>query len=738
MLVEGSEMELIQNSICEFRVPNHARISLAFRYGIVVNSNRIEAFYRASVKSLDDGREEAKVDIDGVKVDVVLHKDTIVTALPKSKEFKTTNSRLIKQAFEAAHIIDPECLSLEDIVVWRTEYLDSKGTLSLSSLNKYLGQKANEQKNKPTTKQLQVKNLDNQNKTASVAPALLSSVVLERENWISIDDLFFMGIAERFWLSILESNGADDLPSLGLSSSDVQLIKRYLESSGLSEIEKLYKSGASEKLLKSFLVELDPEQKKCLQKVKNDGPYLIKGGAGTGKSLVGIYYILEQYKNRSSESLFDQDLPTYGVITYTNTLVSSNKALFDNLNGVDTGSDVSHSTLDKIAYSLLSKKTGGKLNLISTEGVSNWLVKIAKDSQNSEERLLFEKLGFQYIAEEIEDVVHGNNLTNLQEYKDQDRRGRKIAITQKDRSTIWTIHEALISICKQKRVLTFGMFRCSALAALIEDKDWPRFSALFVDEVQDMSKVSRLLCLNLVKNPKNLLLAADTAQAIYTIPPTWSKTHEIFDFRRRRPLKLEKSYRSTKEISEAIQPLVIDPGDEDDRSSFPKPTRSGPKPLWIDAALQDHVKVSCELIKKIVLDREGVTNFGQIAIIVREGARANEHVNYLEQNGIKATVVSKYNPINLEDDKVHIVTAHSSKGLSFPIVIVPYVANGVYPMAYHMDMAKDPEHKEKILEVEQRLLYVALSRSSAWLYMITDPSNCSPYTSKLNRAECWR
>jgi superfamily I DNA/RNA helicase len=431
-------------------------------------------------------------------------------------------------------------------------------------------------------------------------------------------------------------------------------------------------------------------------------------------------------------------MPTYGVITYTNTLVSSNKALFDNLNGGDPGSSVSHSTLDKIAYSILSKKIGGKLNLINTEGVSNWLVKIAKDSQNSEETLLFDKLGFQYIAEEVEEVVHGNNLTNLQEYKDQDRRGRKIAITQKDRSTIWTIHETLLSMCKQKRVLTFGMFRCLALTSLIKDKHWPRFSALFVDEVQDMGKVSRLLCLNLVKNPRNLLLAADTAQAIYTIPPTWRKTHEIFNFIRRKPLKLEKSYRSTKEISEAIKPLVIDPGDEDDQSNFPKPTRSGPKPQWVDAALQNHVEVSCELIKKITSDREGITNFGQIAIIVREGARANEHVKHLIKNGIKATVISKDHPINIEDDKVHIVTAHSSKGLSFPIVIVPHVANGVYPMAHHMNMAKDPEHREKILEGEQRLLYVALSRSSAWLYMITDPSDCSPYTLKLNRAECWR
>ena len=70
------------------------------------------------------------------------------------------------------------------------------------------------------------------------------------------------------------------------------------------------------------MIDLDPEQKKILNKIKNDGPYLIKGGAGTGKSIVGLYHIRDLIISRASESLFDDDAALYGVITYTNTLVA--------------------------------------------------------------------------------------------------------------------------------------------------------------------------------------------------------------------------------------------------------------------------------------------------------------------------------------------------------------------------------------------------------------------------------
>src|ERR1019366_1948356 len=95
-----------------------------------------------------------------------------------------------------------------------------------------------------------------------------------------------------------------------------------------SQVEKLYglspeqdAASIAQQPLSHFLIALDPEQKKALNKIKMDGPYLLKGSAGTGKSLVGLYHIRDLVQTRAGETLFDGSPGKCGIITYTNTLV---------------------------------------------------------------------------------------------------------------------------------------------------------------------------------------------------------------------------------------------------------------------------------------------------------------------------------------------------------------------------------------------------------------------------------
>jgi hypothetical protein len=126
------------------------------------------------------------------------------------------------------------------------------------------------------------------------------------------------------------------------------------------------------------------------------------------------------------------------------------------------------------------------------------------------ERNIVERLGLDYIADELEQVIHGNGLVSLSEYLEVSRSGRKYRLRDVERKTLWKVYEAFKLVCQQRNAQTFEEWRLLALNYLRSSSTYPRFTALFVDEAQDFSKVARQLCLELVKDPRHLLLAADS------------------------------------------------------------------------------------------------------------------------------------------------------------------------------------------------------------------------------------
>jgi superfamily I DNA/RNA helicase len=60
-----------------------------------------------------------------------------------------------------------------------------------------------------------------------------------------------------------------------------------------------------------------------------------------------------------------------------------------------------------------------------------------------------------------------------------------------------------------------------------------------------------------------------------------------------------------------------------------------------------------------------------------------------------------------------------------------------YPAKFVLDKARDEQQREQILENEQRLLYVALSRASHRLTMVADPDQPSPFLKLLDKIRMW-
>lgn len=569
-------------------------------------------------------------------------------------------------------------------------------------------------------------------------------VTVEVMDWVTEDDLFLLQVPATLWATILKAGSIEGLQNCTVDASIKAQIEDYWTHPQPTQIEKLYALSAGQGVdaiaqqpLSHFLVALDPEQKEALQKIKRDGPYLLKGSAGTGKSLIGLYHIRDLVMARAGESLFDNTGAMFGVITYTNTLVDAGRVLLESITPTTAHPGIRCSTLDKWANKLAKEFLGKAPNPISSEGMAKWIREDVVPGLSADTADLVERLGAEFIADEIEQVIFGNGLETLSDYLLQERQGRKRGLREVERRGVWTIYEALMRLFDKRHAHSFKQLHLLALKYLQENPDYPRFAVLFVDEAQDFSKVARQLCLALVGDPRNLLLAADTGQSIYTVPPSWIKTDPRLDFRRRKPIMLRRSYRATREIGQAIAPLRLDPGDEDDRSDNANPVFSGPRPRWIEAPLSNHGEVVCQAILELIRSSTNPINPGQIAVIVRNASGANQFISALGSKGIPAYQVEKKSPLRVSGTHVHIVTAHSSKGLGFPIVFVPEVHCGNYPSRRATEKSRDAQQQAQIEDNEQRLLYVALSRASHRLFMVVDSAMPSPFVKLLDRKAHW-
>lgn len=585
-----------------------------------------------------------------------------------------------------------------------------------------------------------------QTKPPARPPMVDVPVEVEMLDWICEDELFLLQIPQESWPAILEAGSIENLQRATLDSRLKVRIEDYWTNPKQTQVEKLYSLSPgqgvetiAQRPLSEFLIMLDPEQKLALSRIKDDGPYLLKGSAGTGKSLVGLYHIRDLIVMRAGESLYDTSAARFGVVTYTNTLVDANGTLLRAITPQSSHVGIHCTTLDKIAYDLARHALGAMPNALSTAGMARFLRERVDPTlkNGSAELLLLQRIGAEFVSEEIEQIIIGNGLTDLDEYLQVARRGRKRGLRREERQAIWKLYEALMPVLAKAKVQTFEQWRVLALEYLRKHPEHPRYSALFVDEAQDFSKVARQLFLELISDPRYLLMAADTGQSIYTTPPSWRQCDVRFNFQRRRPIQLSRGYRATWQIGQAIAGLRSDPGDEDDLSTNAAPVFSGPKPVWIDAEMSEHLSKVSELVGRLMRDGNNPVQAGLIAIIVREVGRASQYARELHAHGVACSVVEKGASLKVDQEHVHIITAHSSKGLGFPVVIVPDVSAHYYPPQHVINRTSDQEQREDILAMEQRLLYVALSRASHQLFMVADTTFPSPFIEKLDKEKHW-
>ena len=120
----------------KFTCPPHAKVGMAFRYGLEVAGDEVLAYFSGLDRGDSrDGRARVKLRIYGKKVSAVIERNILITVLPVKALFSSNEAKLINSAFDIIYTIDSNLFTLADIVEWRSKWIESQQSDSAQPLN---------------------------------------------------------------------------------------------------------------------------------------------------------------------------------------------------------------------------------------------------------------------------------------------------------------------------------------------------------------------------------------------------------------------------------------------------------------------------------------------------------------------------------------------------------------------------------------------------------------------------
>ncbi|HEU5226673.1 MAG TPA: UvrD-helicase domain-containing protein [Ktedonobacteraceae bacterium] len=480
----------------------------------------------------------------------------------------------------------------------------------------------------------------------------------------------------------------------------------------LSEVDDLlrYKEGE----LLAFLLRLSPEQERYVNWPLNaSGPTLVKGGPGTGKSTVALYRIrslLQQWSKTSHEA------PRILFTTYTNALIKSSEQLLQQLLGPDA-QYVTVQTADKLAHDILYRSDQPK-EIVGPDELHRILQQAIKETplegnllQCEAQRQTLEKMGGEYLLQEIISVIVARQTRSLADYLSIARTGRKLRLNATQRKLIWKIYERWHALMLATGKETWQQRRARAELLVKHCPLYTSYDAVVIDEAQDLDPSSLRMLLQLCKAPNRIFVTADANQSIYGSGFTWSDVHQSLKFQGRTSI-LHANYRSTREIGEAAQSYLT-AGALEPEIIERHYINNGPMPDVRSVQSSHHeAQLLASFFRKAM--RSLSLALGSCAVLCPSERSGKNIAAALVELGLQATYMSGQD-LNLSHPGIKVLTLNTSKGLEFPIVALAGFIVGNYPIIPYNASA---EERSEILFQARRTMFVGMTRAMRALLII--------------------
>lgn len=376
----------------------------------------------------------------------------------------------------------------------------------------------------------------------------------------------------------------------------------------------------------NYLLELNEVQKQAV--IYNSGPQLIIAGAGSGKTRVLTYKIVH---------LLNSDVKPSNILalTFTNKAAREMKERMSSLTDKKLVNRIWMGTF----HSIFSKILRIDGDLIGYP--SNYTIYDAEDTKKQIREIIKHlKLDTeQYPVNEIYGRISKakNNLVLPAAYQSNiEIQKQDIALKRPETSKIYALYQQR---CKKASAMDFDDL---LLNTNILIRDFPEilekyqnlFKHILVDEYQDTNYSQYLILKKLSNLHQNICVVGDDSQSIYAF--RGAKIENILNFKNDFPklkvFKLEKNYRSTKNIVNAANSLIE------------KNKKRIPKTIFTDNKIGEKVKVVEQLTdraeayfvaKKInKIKKENNFSFYDFAILYRTNAQSRAFEDALRRFSI--------------------------------------------------------------------------------------------------------
>lgn len=419
----------------------------------------------------------------------------------------------------------------------------------------------------------------------------------------------------------------------------------------------------------SWRLFLHPSQRRVVER-RTNGPTLLEGGPGTGKTIVAIH----RARFLAKEVFADDPRPVL-LTTFSRVLARQIGALYVQLCAQGTP-DVAGGA---VARSILSAAT----DILARADAPNSLVLQEALDSCWEEALVYDvaRRGRSFYEEERADVLDAQGVWTEAAYLRVVRKGRKGRLDRASKREVWRVLEAF-----EAALLRRGGGDAIALvreARLRLEAGMPSpYAAVICDEVQDAGPGDlRFLAALAPPGGDRLLLTGDPHQRIYRRAVSYKQCGIAIVGRSSR---LRLNYRTTEGIRRAsVAKLAVADDDTSGRS-----LRGGPEP-------EEVVSATLPELVELVAERAGE----HALVLASSNLRVGEIAAALAERGLPVV------RLGAEDDApsagVVVCTMHRAKGLEAPGVVV-----------VDADRVRDP-----------KLLYVAMTRARDWCVLATRSSD---------------
>ncbi len=456
---------------------------------------------------------------------------------------------------------------------------------------------------------------------------------------------------------------------------------------------------------------LHPDQRPLVSRHWS-GAARIRGAAGTGKTVIGLHRLAELARRYPD-----------GKVLFTansRSLAELLERRFHNLPMAP--SNVEFANIDRIAYKYDSWPPA-HFSLVD-QTFTAACKELAAGSP-------LERISQDYLKEEIERVIKGNDLQSLEDYLSVERIGRKRSLSQNLRKLVWELYELWSGKLSERNAVPFADKRIRARDAVQILAQAP-YRCVVVDEAQDITLVElqrvRALVAGAPENPvpkDGVLILDDPAQRIY--PGGYRLGWSGLDITGRAQV-LRKNYRNLPEVYRAAKRIrgseLVTMEHEDDKyildAELGFPDREDEKPILALVDRDGEYLYLCEKIRKICSDDNYSAD--EIAVFLKHNSQVDAAIRFLQGHGVYCARLTRD---GISGSGVRVGTYDRARGLEFRAVFLPRLGSTQFPDDTDSDWQNfdaDQDLESRQLELDR--LYVAMTRARELLLLIADEEPC--------------